>query len=43
MFQDKKIEPHVHPLLEEKIPSESFLDLSVWDFAGQHEYYNNRE
>ena len=39
----QKIEPHVHPLLQEKIPSESFLDLSVWDFAGQHEYYNNHQ
>ena len=25
-----------------EIPVESKLELNVWDFAGQHEYYNNQ-
>ena len=30
-----------HPIAKQAIQQQGHLDLSVWDFAGQHEYYNN--
>ena len=30
-----------HPIVKQKIPSQGHLDLSIWDFAGQQEYYNS--
>jgi len=30
-----------HPLVQGKLKGQGDLELSVWDFAGQHEYYHN--
>ena len=35
------IEIYNRQIAHKELPIESKLELNVWDFAGQHEYYNN--